>query len=130
MAERNCSAFGQFNFLVRFGDGTGEPDGGFQEASGFEDGEVRLKRGAVRSTALRGLTAAADDGAERSVTITLQAEDRARAVASWTLLRPQIIKHTGPSLNAEATDVAVEELVLGHDGVEVGGRPPPPPCRT
>ena len=52
------------------------------------------------------------------MTITLLDEAR-NTVATWTLLRAQPKKWTGPTLAAKGgAEVAMEELVLCHQGIE------------
>ena len=52
--------------------------------------------------------------------MTISLLDEARnAVATWKLLFAQPKKWTGPTLAAKGgTDVAMEELVLCHQGIE------------
>ena len=40
-------------------------------------------------------------------------------VQTWKLLRARIIKHTSGPLNAKGTDVAMEELVLAYERLEM-----------
>lgn len=55
----------------------------------------------------------------RTVTIQLQSEDHTAVVQEWKLSRARPIKYTGPGLNAKGTDVAVEELVLACERIDV-----------
>ena len=55
----------------------------------------------------------------RTVTIQLQNEDHTAVVQTWKLLRARIIKHTSGPLNAKGTDVAMEELVLAYERLEM-----------
>jgi len=43
---------------------------------------------------------------------------RGREVARWNFVRAWPTKYTGPSLSAEASDVAIESLELVHEGLE------------
>jgi hypothetical protein len=53
------------------------------------------------------------------VTISLKNEDHTQDVQVWKLLRARIIKHTSGPLNAKGTDVAMEELVLAYERLEM-----------
>ena len=60
-----------------------------------------------------------DQNALRTVTIQLQNENRTDSVQTWKLLRARIIKHTSGPLNAKGTDVAMEEMVLAYERLEM-----------
>ena len=51
--------------------------------------------------------------------IHLQSEDHTQVIQTWTLLRARIIKHTSGPLNAKGTDVAMEEMVLAYERLEM-----------
>ena len=139
----------QFNFLVDLGTGTTEgADAGFQEVSGvgmevtvaeYRNGnsrensvmkvtglnkstDVTLKRGVIGSLSLYNWLNQirnGDQNALRTVTIQLQNEDHTQVVQTWKLLRARIIKHTSGPFNAKGTDVAMEELVLAYERLEL-----------
>jgi phage tail-like protein len=139
----------QFNFLVDLGDGVTEgPEAGFQEVSGigmevtvseYRNGnekenavrkitgmnkatDVTMKRGVIGSLNLyRWLTQIrnGDQAALRTVQIHLQNEDHTQIVQTWRLLRARIIKHTSGPMNGKGTDVAMEELVLAYERLEM-----------
>ena len=142
--------YAQFNFLVDIGTGETEgPEAGFQECSGismsvdvieYRNGnekennprkltgltrvsDVTLKRGIIGSL---GLYKWIDDirngnpAALRTVVIQLQNEDHTAVVMTWKLLRARIIKHTSGPLNAKGTDVAMEEITLAYERLELG----------
>ena len=139
----------QFNFLVDLGDGVTEgPAAGFQEVSGIgmevtvseyrngnsKENSVMKVNGMNKSTdvtAKRGVIGSlnlynwlnqirnGDQGALRTVTIQMQNEDHTAVVQTWKLLRARIIKHTSGPLNAKGTDVAMEELVLAYERLEM-----------
>jgi len=82
---------------------------------------VTLKRGLVGSTDLFDWLKTVRDGTAdaRTVTITLLDESRSNTVATWTLRRAQPQKWTGPTLAGKGGgEVAMEELVLVHEGIE------------
>jgi phage tail-like protein len=141
--------FAQFNFLVDLGTGTTEgPDAGFQECSNvgmevtvaeYRNGnenensvrkitglnkatDVTMKRGVIGSDALYQWLHAIRNGDAnqlRTVTITLMSEDHATAVQVWRLLRARIIKYVSGPFNAKGTDVAMEELTVAYERMEM-----------
>lgn len=149
MAVLRDRPYTQFNFLVDLGTGTTEgPEAGFQEVSGigmevtvteYRNGnerenavrkitglnkatDVTLKRGIIGSLGLYkwlDQIRNGDQNAMRTVTIHLQNEDHTQTVQTWKLLRARIIKHTSGPLNATGTDVAMEEMVLAYERLEM-----------
>ena len=149
MAVLRDRPYTQFNFLVDLGNGVTEgPGAGFQEVSGigmevtvaeYRNGnskensvmkitglnkatDVTLKRGIIGSLDLYqwlNQIRNGDQNALRTVTIQLQNEDRTASVQTWKLLRARIIKHTSGPLNAKGTDVAMEEMVLAYERLEM-----------
>jgi phage tail-like protein len=149
MAIKRERPYVQFNFLVDLGNGTTDgPDAGFQEISGigmevtvaeYRNGnekensvrkitglnkstDVTMKRGAIGSLNLYqwlDQIRNGDQGALRNVVIQLQNEDHTAVVQEWKLMRARIIKHTSGPLNAKGTDVAMEELVLAYERLEM-----------
>jgi phage tail-like protein len=138
----------QFNFLVDLGTGNAEGvDGGFQEVSGigmevtvaeYRNGnsrensvmkmiglnkasDVTLKRGVIGSLTLYDWLHAlrSGDQSNRTVTVMLQNENHTAIVQTWRLLRARIIKHTSGPLNAKGTDVAMEELTLSYERLQI-----------
>ena len=149
MATLRDRPYVQFNFLVDLGTGTTEgSEAGFQEVSGvgmevtvaeYRNGnsrensvmkvtglnkstDVTLKRGVIGSLSLYAWLNQirnGDQAALRTVTIQLQNEDHTQVVQTWKLLRARIIKHTSGPFNAKGTDVAMEELVLAYERLEM-----------
>lgn len=82
-------------------------------------GDVTLKRGILGDTSLwqwRRMVEVGDIADARSNgKITLL--DRGTPVATWHLTNAWPAKISGPELNAEGNDVAIEELVLAHEGL-------------
>jgi len=139
----------QFNFLVDLGTGsTDGADAGFQEVSGigmevtvaeYRNGnekensvrkitglnkatDVTMKRGVIGSLTLYNWLNQirnGDQNALRNVVIQLQNEDHTAVVQTWKLLRARIIKHTSGPMNAKGTDVAMEELVVAYERLEM-----------
>ena len=60
-----------------------------------------------------------DQNALRTVTLQLQNEDRSAVVQTWKLLRARIVKHTSGPFNAKSSDVAMEEIVLAYERLEM-----------
>ena len=60
-----------------------------------------------------------DSTARRTVTITLLSEDLTTVVLTWKLLRAWPVKYSFTDLNGEGTDVAIEELVLAYERLEM-----------
>jgi phage tail-like protein len=139
----------QFNFLVNLGDGvTDGPEAGFQEMSNVgmevtvseyrngndkENGvrkivglnkatDVTMKRGVIGSLNLYSWLDEirnGDQNAFRNVVVQLQNESHTDVVQTWTLRRARIIKHISGPFNAKGTDVAMEELTLSYERLEM-----------
>jgi phage tail-like protein len=149
MATLRDRPYVQFNFLVDLGDGnTDGPQAGFQECSNigmevtvaeYRNGnelensvrkitglnkstDVTLKRGVIGSLNLYQWLDDIRNGnqnAIRPVTIQLQNEDHSAIVLTWKLFRARIIKHVSGPMNAKGTDVAMEELTLAYERLEM-----------
>ena len=149
MAIQRERPYTQFNFLVDLGDGVTEgAQAGFEQVSGidtsvdvieYRNGNAR-ENSPIKITGLnrvgnvvlrRGLIGVlnlyqwldqirnGDQAALRTVTITLQTEDHTAAVMTWKLLRARIIKLTSGPFNAKGSDVAIEEIVLAYERLEI-----------
>jgi phage tail-like protein len=149
MAVLRERPYAQFNFLVDLGTGsTDGPEAGFQECSAistsvdvieYRNGndrenaprkltglnkvsDVTLKRGVIGSLNLYkwlDQIRNGDPGGLRTVVIQLLNEDHTAVVMSWKLLRARIVKHTSGPLNAKGTDVAMEEMTLAYERLEL-----------
>ena len=138
--------YGAFNFLVNFAGS--EAFGGFSDVSGLGSeitvaeyrygndrenhvrkvpgvhkvADVTLKRGVIDSTSVwQWITETRTTGvlAQKDVSITLLDEAR-NPVQTWKLRNVIPMKYTGPTLAAKGGgDVAMEELVLSSEGLEV-----------
>jgi phage tail-like protein len=141
--------YAQFNFLVDLGTGsTDGPEAGFQECSeiGMSVDVIEYRNGNEKANDVRKLTGLArysdvtlkrgiigaldpydwlndirngDEGALRTVTIQLRNEDHTETVMTWKLLRARVIKHVCGPMNAKGTDVAMEELTLAYERLEI-----------
>ena len=138
--------YGAFNFLVNFAGS--EAFGGFSDVSGLGSeitvaeyrygndrenhvrkvpgvhkvGDVTLKRGVINSESvwqwIRDVRSNGVNG-QKNVSITLLDEAR-NPVQTWKLRNVIPMKYTGPTLAAKGGgDVAMEELVLSAEGLEV-----------
>ncbi len=149
MAVLRDKPYVQFNFLVNLGDGnTDGPEAGFQECSniGMEVTVAEYRRGNDKENSVRkitGLNKATDvtlkrgvigslnlynwlndirngnQNAERTVIVQLQNEDHTEVVQTWKLLRARITKHVSGPMNAKGTDVAMEELTIAYERLEM-----------
>jgi phage tail-like protein len=149
MAVLRDRPYCQFNFLVDLGNGnTDGPRAGFQEVSAistevtvteYRNGnskensvmkitginkatDVTMKRGVIGSLDLYAWLDDIRNGnqnALRTVTIQLQNEDHTEVVQTWKLLRARIVKHATGPLHAKGSDVAMEELVLAYERLEM-----------
>jgi phage tail-like protein len=149
MAVLRDRPYVQFNFLVDLGTGnTDGPEAGFQEVSGigmevtvaeYRNGnekensvrkitglnkatDVTMKRGVIGSLNLYNWLndiRNGDQNALRNITIQMQNEDHTQVVQTWKLIRARIIKHTSGPMNAKGTDVALEELVIAYERLEM-----------
>jgi len=149
MAEFRERPYSQFNYWVDLGTGdTESAQAGFQEVSGlgmeiniaeyragnekdnttrkvtgtYKVPDVTLKRGLIGSLDLYEWLDQVRNGAQdalKTVKIHSRSEDRTTTVQSWKLTNARPIKYTGPSFNAKGTDVAVEELVLACERIDL-----------
>jgi phage tail-like protein len=149
MAVLRDRPYAQFNFLVDLGTGETEgPEAGFQECSeiGMSVDVIEYRNGNERENNVRKLTGLArvddvtlkrgiigsltlyqwldqirngDAAALRTVEIRLMSEDHSAVVQEWRLLRARIVKHVSGPLNAKGTDVAMEELTLAYERLEM-----------
>ncbi|MBZ5635000.1 MAG: phage tail protein [Acidobacteriia bacterium] len=139
--------YGNQHFLVDLGDGTEGAAAGFSQivlpdisidvieyrtGNDKESGvhkfpglarydNVVLRRGIIGSLNLYNWINQVRNGdanARRTVTISLLAEDRT-VVLIWKLLRAWPVKYGFGELDAEGTDVAIEELVLAYERLEM-----------
>lgn len=84
--------------------------------------DVTMKRGIMGSLTLYSWLNDIRNGSEdayRTVTIQLQSEDHANTVLTWRLLRARIIKHVSGPMNAKGSDVAMEELTVAYERLEM-----------
>lgn len=144
MAVKRHNPYAGFNFEVDLGDGQ---IAGFSEVSGLsiEVQTIAYREGSDRVNAVRklpGLARVSDvtlkrgvagsldlyawlrDGIngqvqKRTVVIRLLTEDRSAVAVTWKLINAFPVKLTHGPLTATANEVAVEELVLAADALEL-----------
>ena len=149
MAVQRDRPYLQFNFLVDLGTGvTDGPGAGFQECTeiGMSVDVIEYRNGNSKENSVQKLTGLnkatdvtlkrgiigllnlyqwldqirnGDQAAYRTVTIQLQNEDHTQVVQTWKLQRARIIKHVSGPMNAKGTDVAMEELTLAYERLEM-----------
>lgn len=149
MAVERARPYAQFNFLVDLGGvDTASIQAGFQEVSGlgfevavteYRNGnekenaprkmmglakvsDVTLKRGVIGTVDLYKWLNEVRSGSHdqlKTVTIQLQNEERSGIAMTWKLMNARPIKYTGPSLSGKGSDVAIEELVLACERIEI-----------
>jgi phage tail-like protein len=149
MATLRDRPYAQFNFIVDLGTGSSEgPQAGFQECGEIsmsvdvveyrngnekENGvrkltglarysDVTLKRGVIGSLDLYNWLddiRNGDETAYRTVTVQLMNEDHTEVVQAWKLLRARIVRHMSGPLDARRSDVAMEELTLAYERLEM-----------
>ncbi len=149
MAEFRERPYSQFNYLVNLGTGdTASAQAGFNEVSGmgfeinvaeYRNGnekdnaprkitgsykipDVTLKRGVIGSLDLYEWVNEVRDGSQeqlRTVTIQLQSEDRGAIAMTWKLTNARPMKYTAPTLSGAGTEIAIEELVLCCERLDI-----------
>jgi phage tail-like protein len=149
MAVQRDRPYAQFNFRVDLGTGVTEgPQAGFSECSAIEMSVdvIEYRNGNEKENAVRKLTGLArypdvtlkrgiigsldlydwldqirngDESAYRTVTVQLMSEDHTSVVQEWKLLRARIVKHVSGPFNAKGEDVAMEELTLAYERLEL-----------
>ncbi len=149
MAVLRDRPYVQFNFHVNLGDGvTNTPQAGFQEISGigmevtiteYRPGnyafnnviktpglnkatDVTMKRGVIGSLDLYKWLDDVRNGinnGRRTLTVELKSEDRSTTVQTWRLINAVIMKHQSGPLSAQGTDVAMEELTVSYERLEM-----------
>ena len=149
MAVLRDRPYVQFNFLVDLGSGvTDGPQAGFQELSnvGMEVTVAEYRNGNERDNCVRKITGMnkatdvtlkrgiigtktlydwlngirnGDQSAFRNVTLQLRNESNSETVMTWKLNRARIIKYVCGPFSAKGTDVAMEELTLAYERLEV-----------
>jgi phage tail-like protein len=146
--ERPYSGF-NFRVVIENGPDAASTKAGFQEVSGlgmeitvaeyragnFKDNapikvtgtykvpDVTLKRGVIGDleTLYQWIHEVRNGSQEqlRTVTVELQSEDHTQTVQAWKLINARPMNYKGPDLSGTGTDVAIEELVLAIERIEL-----------
>jgi len=141
--------YGQFNFLVTLGQGgdPNSPDGGFQEISALamevgvaeyrygnhklnntlkvtglgKSADVTLKRGVMGSDTVYKWFDRIRNGQNdmQTVRIELRNEENSETVQTWVLNNARVIKFSAGPLNAKSNEIAMEELTLSFERMEL-----------
>jgi phage tail-like protein len=149
MATLRERPYVQFNFLVYLGDGNEtQPQGGFQEISAivtevavaeYRNGNARensvqkitglnkatditFKRGVIGSLNLYSWLDDIRNGnqnAFKDVTVELWDEAHTAAVLTWRLRKARITKASYGTLSAKGADVAMEEMTLAYERLDM-----------
>jgi phage tail-like protein len=149
MAVQRERPYAQFNFVVDLGTGVTEgPQAGFQECSeiGMSVDVIEYRNGNEKENSVRKLTGLArypdvtlkrgiigsldlyqwlndirngNQASYRTVTVQLLSEDHTSVVQEWKLLRARIVKHVSGPFNARCSDVAMEEITLAYERLEL-----------
>jgi phage tail-like protein len=83
--------------------------------------QVTLVRGLTQDDAFAAWAKAARAGGSPRKEVHIEIHDRERGrMMIWRLIGALPVKHDAPDLSAKGTDVAIEELVLAYEGVELG----------
>lgn len=84
--------------------------------------DVTLKRGAMGYLDFYNWINEVRNGSQKhlkNVTIQLMSEDRETTAITWKLKNARPMKYTAPSLTGKGTDLAIEELVLSAERIEM-----------
>ena len=149
MATERERPYSQFNFRVSWdGLDENSVQAGFQEVSGlgmeitvseyragnFKENapikitgtvktpDVTFKRGLIGSLDLYTWLNAVRDGGQdqlKTVTVRLMSEDRSDVAQEWVLTNARPMKYTGPTLSGAGTEVAIEELVVAAERIDL-----------
>ena len=119
------------SFLVTLQDTTGVQTtlGGFAQAEGIprklqglhKFTNITLKRGYVSSSALNNWMNSVRSGlpTPRRQVVLVQRDQTGKGVSAWQLVNAYPVKYQGPVLHSGSSDVAIEELILASEGVEL-----------
>lgn len=85
--------------------------------------DVTLSRGVLRADNLWSWMQEVRNGKQadslRNVTIELRDESGENVAVAWTLTNARPLSYTGPTLSGTGTEIAVEELVLACEDIEM-----------
>jgi phage tail-like protein len=119
---QECSNIGMEVTVAEYRNGNSKENSVMKVTGLNKATDVTLKRGVIGSLSLYNWLNDIRNGnqdATRTVVVKLQNEDHTQVVLTWKLLRARIIKHVSGPLNAKGTDVAMEELTLAYERLEM-----------
>jgi len=126
---QEVSGLGMEVHAAEYRAGNWKPNSAIKVTGSYKPSDVTLKRGVMGELALLhqwikdvrngGGNGNGNDNDRKSVTINLMAEDGTTVVQTWKLSNARPIKYTGPSLTGKGTDVAIEELVLAAEDIDI-----------
>jgi phage tail-like protein len=118
---RECSGLDADIQRMNYREGT-DPNSTLRKLRGLTNyTDVILRRGYTKNRKLWEWWSKINTGTameRRDIVIELQNENRER-VLSWKLKDAWICTWKGPTLNATTNEVAIEEIVLSHEGLEL-----------
>jgi phage tail-like protein len=122
---RRVRGLGQLTELVTVHDG-GDPNASRVIVGPTKFEPVTIERGITHDDAFEKWARAMQQGAgpapRKDVRIELHDNER-RITAAWVLKGALPIKFEAPDLNAASNDVAIEQLTLAYEGLELGDPP-------
>ena len=125
-AWRRVRGLGQLTELVSVRDG-GDPNASRVVVGPTKFEPVTIERGITRDDAFEKWAQAMQQGAapapRKDVRIELHDGER-RLTVAWVLKGALPVKIEAPDLNADSSDVAIEELTLAYEGLEFDHDPP------
>jgi Bacteriophage tail sheath protein len=123
---RRVRGLGQLTELVSVRDGS-DPNASRVVVGPTKFEPVTIERGITRDDAFEKWAQAVQQGAasvpRKDVRIELHDGER-RLTVAWVLKRALPVKFEAPDLNATSNDVAIEELTLAYEGLELDHDPP------
>lgn len=85
--------------------------------------DVTLKRGVIQASNLWDWVERVRNGKQaeslEDVVVELRDESGENVAVSWTLTNARPLSYTGPTLNGTGTEIAVEELVLACEDIDM-----------
>jgi phage tail-like protein len=125
--DRDVQSYDRFAYRLSLVEGgTTRLLGGVHEISGLERiggaaTTVTLERGILRHADLYSWIARerGPAGQVRTLRIDRMGQDGRSITRSWQVVNARPVKYTGPVLSASGTDVAIEELTLSAEGLEI-----------
>jgi phage tail-like protein len=119
---QECSGIGMEVTVAEYRTGNSKENSVMKITGLNKSTDVTLKRGVIGALNLYNWLddiRNGDQSAYRNVVIQLQNEDHTAVVLEWKLMRARIIKHTSGPLSGKGNDVAMEELVLAYERLEM-----------